>query len=1064
MNALLLCWLGLVLNAQGVAAAHQEVWRERSTSELVKQLATFDPVAVAAARRLLYYRGDSVRPALVAALDRQDLRTQERLLTLLAPTISAPHLLALVPYANHPHPALRRQAAIAFGRMPFDFPAISLQLLTDTVPSVVAAFLEQINQLPLPQRQRFVDTQLPNLADRCRGPDRRLRDLCLQLLTISDQQQAQELVIDLLPGLVESERIQLLDQLIVRTPKWNPSFATELSRHLSHATNTAMRQRLVHCRLDVDSEQALPGNFEDWLGVVVVATGQKDAEQEAAMAICGLAKQTLAEQLPAMFEQFAASPYRMNFLDLQLQVRGPDFAQDLAEQIATWHPDADVINDLLAQAARLRSDHTAELLLELVPILIPDHQEATVEAVLRMPSSRARTQVLLDAVRSSQDNGRLRAFEGLAQLGDSSYLGFLVDALHACSQPATRSRMTKLLADNFGSSEPDEMFHLLQTLLEGNTLDQRAALTAVPFIGLADRSEAMATYLVDKFQETEPELLLLVLGQIGGDTAEQAFANLDEKYRQGDPDNIRRFLLRHAANLRGEVSRNVLSTALVAEDLDLVTAAYRSLIARRDSMVLERGLEVLARLDSGARSTLIRELKPMRNQPGLADLMQAILRICNDDESRIAVLELVLPSHEEFIWPELQQDLEQEENDALKFAAIEALGRLNTEHSIARLRLLYQPVMGAELEQLKHLPAAAFAVARTAAIGLALTDARAAPKEFVELLYRLEARKIMQAPERWALSDESNYPVSDPLLVQLLASLDPESTLAAWKSAHQELAPLPALLPEEFYLETALNIRRSVTGDHLVADWLELQPGRLWPHASKTDLRALLPKCTPWQNLRNGYWTDLDGDATAAVPQLLRIAEAVNLTPRESAQYFGNAAPFFDRSPERTRHVLGCLLHDDWRDDRDVALRRAADEAGAHGLLLAALAGYAHREGFPQLAQECSRRAVRFAPFLPTALDELAWSQHIAGEWDLRETTLKRLEKVVTAGLATPTTTSLVRQSLYATLAGDETRATELLTNAVHNNADVATRIRRDAAFLELRPLLESIVRLEPTD
>ncbi len=928
----------------------------------VDDLGGADVVRQEAARRHLFVRPGAI-DALCAGIEELDARPLAARLSLLAALAPDRAQRFAVAAGSHGHPAVRAAAADAISRGELAAaelaPVIAL-LLADPDASVAAALLDGLAARTLPVRGRFAARVGDELGKLLARGDPRLRRRALELLVLDDAPAAGVQAWRLLERLADDERTLLLAAIADRPPQWDATRLVEFEHAAATAATAIVDEeptrrllaRRLFARFDPEARVAIDDDLLLDLMRHAVRP-QSEAQEHAAAALAALGP-AIAPRLLILLPELADDEFYEGAIELALRLRGAAGIDELIERIVAPETKAATAAPILAVLARLRCEAMARRLDEKVaPRCATALRPLLAEAAMRMPPCEPRNRLLLNALRDLSGERRLRPFEALARTGESALLGFLLDALDAERGERVRGRMIEQIAESFGASDPDDVLAMVRAQFDGpRESDRIAALEAIPFVALGRQADAVAEELARRFASSATEPLLHVLGQIGGDVAEQTFRELARRLAPDATEEERwRFLLSRAGRLRGEPTRELLIAALDDPRPRPRETALRALIERGDPVALERAPALLASLESGARAPLAADLGGLRHLRGYSDLVRRLLAESEEEATRLALLELAEPSLREVLLPTTLALLAATNDPDERHAALEALGRLGGEEANALLKRRVAAALELPDERFDESDAT-FAEGRTALLSLAAADPAGSASPAATMLLRIEAARADLRVERAAFGLPAQPPLADPALLELLSSRPAAESLPALQAAWLALG-LEADLCDERFFSGCAEAAAVGGAPRELCEWFDDRVLELWPPDSAADLRALLPPGPRRELLHAAAAGEADASLLADVPRIVAALARGAPTARDRLAAAGRSDPLLGVAPSRTLAALALLAE-------GAALDRVAREAIDCPPLLRSVAALAARRAVeldPALRERAARPA-----------------------------------------------------------------------------------------------------------
>ncbi len=928
--------------ASGAAAA-------QSLDARVRRLGERDPIGREIARRELFAaRAVAPLEAGAAASDPSLIAAALELLSKIAPERAA---AAASTRVNHPHPAVRVAGATALARASGAARETVAIVLADPDVNVVAAWLDASAERTVPVRRRLARELAPELLALLDQGDPGLRSASLELLTLDDSPTTASALLARLPTLAAREQRLLLERVAATEPLWPAELLREFARTAAPeraSDETSARMLALRLAARFDRDGCAPFLDDELRALLLCAGGPPNRTQEDAAAALAALGPSIVPRLAPLLPQLESEESFEGAIELFLRLRGCAGLDDLIAQLLRARDDPQRALPLLGIFARLPCEAIARKLEESVaPKLDPALRSALVEAAQRMPPCEPQRRLLLDALRDLHGEARLRPFEVLARSGESALLGFLLDALDAERNSRVRGRMIEQIAESFGASDPDDVLVMIDARWKsGDPKDRAAALEGVPFVALRDRAEAVAERAVALVAKSAPDVLLHVLSQIGGATAEQCFERIAAE-TGGDvqQEELYRFLLSRAGRLGGPRMQKVLRAALDDTHSERVHAsALRALIESGDAAAIECAPRVLAGLPPELRIPLLSDLAPLRHLDGYPAFIETLLLEAEDLPARLALLELAEPSLRERLAPialaRLQSALDPEE----RFGLIEALGKLGGEAALAALEERIASALALPVAQfLESSPLVA--EGRVALLALAAAAPKEATPRLACMLLRLEAARAPERVARAALALPAAAALADPALVGTLSLRPAAESCAALRGAWDALGELASLCDERFFSDCA-EIAARAGGPSELADWFDERVLELWPPDSANDFRALLPSGPRRELLRRASLHAVDDELLADVPRVVAALAHTTLSPRERFDALGRSDGLLGLAPTRTLATLAALGGDGCcgasASDR---LATAIRETAGSPLLASELAAWARARG-----------------------------------------------------------------------------------------------------------------------
>ncbi|MBL8840695.1 MAG: hypothetical protein JNL90_04095 [Planctomycetes bacterium] len=933
-------------------------------------LSSSDPLLRERARRDLFHAQPIERLAAAPAdLDDRAWRAQLELLLALAPAEARPLALQRRAAAD---PGVRALAALALARAGEPWPVDAIAaLLVDRDCNVAQALLDGLARHSLPVRRRFAAAFAAPLDALCHGPDPTLLERALELRAADDRDATGAQLLALLPTLPSTLQDHLAERVATLAPAWEAatlrafSEAYAAGRVDADGAGGPLALRLA-VRYQPERAAALD---EAALRELLAQAGLPPSplQEHAAAALLELQRVAPASAaravalLPSLEREPPFDGALEGALDVAFRLDGRATLDLLLAQLVAPREEPGRALPWFAPLARLPYAAVARRLdEEVAPRLAPPLRAALCETALHLPAGEPRNRLLLHALRDLHGDARLRPFEAIARSGDSALLGFLIDALDGERDARTRGRMIEQLAESFGASDPDELLALVERLWRKPAAesDRLAALEGVPFIALQGASDAVAREAIERFGRHAVEALLHVLAQVGGAAAEAWFEQQAGALRaDAEAVDLYRFCLSRAGRLGGPRMRELLRVALDDARPPVREAALRALVEAGDPLALEAAPRVLRGLDPARRIPLLADLGKLRHLPGYAALVTALLSEAEDEESRMALLELAEPALREALLPVALARLAASDDAGERHGVLEALGRLGGTEA----RALLETRVAAALE----LPAERWrdeepqlVEARTALLALASADPTAATAPCALLLLRDAAIGSEAALERAALGLPTRAPPADPTLVALLAQRPPEEAVAALDAAWAGLGPRAARCDERFFAEAGAIAERAHAPPEL-RDWFDRRVLTLWPAASASDFRALLPIGPRRELLRRGAVATAAEEAAllADLPALLAALGGGEVAPRDRLDALGRSDPLLGSSPARTLAVLAALAEAGGAGGPERAFAAALREAIECPPLLAEVAAWGGARGLAPPPEFAARLA-----------------------------------------------------------------------------------------------------------
>ncbi len=1047
----------------------ERVSKNRSGAELVNDLGDRDPLVRESARRELFHQGDPVPLRDLFRREPGDSSWQEwqLALSLLEELGDANDRRRIRELWNHPHPAIREQVARVAGRWPQESQVAIESLLQDPSPTVREALLTELLSHSMSMQRwsadefhRWLVSSLDDVSWRC-------RQQALQLLCRSDREPAREAMKARWPRFTTEERRSLLATLVDRPPLWSPASWREVIDAWQPTLADADAQwKLLRAKtmgeVSWDTASVEP--------LLRVAADKPGVAQSAALELLGTMPRTQSGQ--AWFVELVGSlrddPGLAAVLPLAIRLWGPaslDHLQTLARQ--HWDQPA-VVVDILESLSRLPSESTALFLEREIEQRIATDDEPRVEvlgralvaAARRQPSCAARDRLFLACLWKLSGEARRRAFEQLAEQGSEQHLPLLIDAARQTDDLEVRGRMIQQLASSYGGTGAGAVLEfVLEELQLADSPARSAALSSFAFISLGDRQDFLAEALAAEFRDSQLDRLLIVLAQIGGPVAERVFAEVASNLASPEGDgSLLRFLLRQAAGLRGEPTRQMLRKALEDSRPRIVETALRSLIARRDPDAVTLGERILPQLAPSQRSSLLRDLAALASAESLTRMIESLglLDPSTDEPTLLAILEYVGPEHQELLDAHADELLEDDQDLSLRLAVLAALGRVGGSAAMQRLAEFHQRFTGSEWTAIFHATATEVTLARGAVLALTDQNREDQTEVLARFFVRQAARRSARQIALWMVDPEHKTTLGDPPIAQRLTTLKGTAGRERLTAALRSLGAWEALLPERFFLATADSMRQT-QGNPLTIAWLADRTGQIWPARSSMDLKAQV-----W-TARQDHPPWMTGDLIQLQPKQLQSMEAIyavavreSLRTKDEESMFGRTDAFSGTEPRRTLRVLRELASDSQADTfSNLTLERAAREAGNHGRLVAELALLAVPQSMA-LAEQLGDRALDAAPFDTRVLSTEAWIRHVQGRLPERDRLLEREDRVVASGRGQYSAISVIRRALYRALSDDRDHASLLLFDALRHRPALQAMVEREEPWEPLRTLLST--------
>ena len=1044
--------LSLPLRQDADDAAWNELFRVRDPHAAVEDFLGRQPSTQDLARRQLFHTGAAGSRALLHSLDDVDDAGVCALLELLARfPVPADELRGkLERHVTHDSSAIRAAAAAVIGARPTEGEAEWVRLLLRDPREVVRrALLESRARLEFPRVRDFAERFTPELCACAVAADPELRSAAARLLLLVDGPEAAHALLDSSPVASDWEKDEWLDRLVARPPLWpRERLSAWVASDCAAGTGRELRGRLLLEKLDQPSPWTAQERIEVWHSVLDPAA----TEHEAAIALLARAGRrepaAFVEHIPTL----APHDGLQKAYEMALRLRGPAALDDFARWLPTLEPTA--IAALLQTLTRVPSEATARWLHEHNSVFWNSSASPFVDCTLMQPACGAREELLVRALRCRDSHARLRAFESLCRTGAEAHLDELIATLDRSTDARNHERRLQWLADGFGAAHRDRILDVLRGWMDSEKADEReAALSAVPYLALGDRAEAVAAELHDRFRESAPARLMVVLAQIGGPRAEQLLCDR-VRATGAEADRIRVFLLRQAGRLRGEESAELLRETLSSNHAREREAALRALLERSDSAALKLGAEVLRSLPTSSQSALLRDFDPMGSNAGFPSFLDALPAICQDDDARLAMLELAMRWSPERAVSWAWAMLEEENESELHEPALRALAASPTERALERWRAELAPLEGSPFELL-GLRDRQLARARAAALAWASTKTDGGARAVLLVLTTAESiAGVGLLGARLHAAAEPRRVAVDPELCAALARCEPLEVRQALESCLDN--GLHLLWRESFLLTVAESLRAHGAATD-TQDLFRTRCARQWPPNSAHDLAVEVQRAKrEHASFLSGFLDDLEPTQLTRFADLQRCFWNATLERPQEAAAFHRRDPFFDWHPERTVRTLAVLATDAGRSAfRSETLRAAAREAGHHAILLAGLAELALDVDLA-LADELGQRALATAPFLPQALGLCAFVRHLQGRGPERDDLCRRERESIEIGLAPPHPLNLARRALYGLDRGDQEGALRLLQRALVQAPELRQRLERDRSLHPLRALLQS--------
>jgi hypothetical protein len=1021
---------------------------------VVQELLSVDPTRQELARARLFSAPHLARPLLGAKLAQADPRSIVLILDLLREFPRAEWPASVLPLLGHSHPAVRTAAAGFSGRHLQSLEVLPAALWSDPVPSVLEEFLGELLRRPYAVRQRFADAHCESLSRCVHSPERPLRRRALQLLADASAARSGYLWPGILPDLLTEERELLLDRLVERPRSW-PSATLASTAELLQQRRADRQQRCDLLRYRAAPHNAAPLTLHALATLLQAVLDSPRREQDAALALLQARRtQALPLYLSAL-KSFADHAEFPTAVEIYWQLRGPAALADLIalvqDLIREEHRQEAAIHVLgaldRAPSVQTAQDLDAALSAEFPVELWP----ALTETVLRLPECAARSRIMLLALH--HEEARLRAFEGLTRQGDPVHIQPLLAAIRSERRTNSRSRMVQLLAEPYGALEPEAVFGLLRELMNSSIRsDRQAALSAVAYVALGDQAEPVAQLLVDRFLASEPDRLLFVLSQIGGDLVESTFQQLADEFAGDETPERYRFLLRQAGRLGGKPSLELLRAALDAPEEALRQQAAESLLERQDEFLLHRAVEVLADLEAGNRVWLLGELDVYQTHAAFRPLVQQLSETYRDDDSLSVLLRIGTaraPAETRGLALSL---VAKAKSAGLRHVAVETLGMIGGQEAEQLLTELLR--IPADLEAGSEEAQEAESLARSAALALRRLDPEIAVDELAAVLVRQELRQSRSRLPRSSVGLRVEQASSDPVIIGVLGALPSRWAIKALSKhlpSSTSSTPAPA---EEFFLSSAQALEFA-TRDGDLGIWLAKRVLASWPARSAADLAALLGLLDA--PILQGDLRGIAPQQLGGIAQLEELYAAHPPHPRLQDRFFGARSPMRGRSAERTLRTLSILAETSTSAAQFPAscLRRAAREAHPDSRLLASLAELAAAAD-RALAHELVVQALTLAPHDPLVLGSYAWLADLDGRRHERDWAVAAERQLHSSGFAQPGPTAsiqldalfLARQAWFLLRDGDQQGARRRLREALrlhpslilHNPQDPAVR------------------------
>lgn len=1010
----------------------------------LRALFSHDSYAQEQARRRLFHAGEAARAELLSALDRADSREAELVLSLLQQVAWIPRLPAdlqdpILRRGSDPDFLVRRGAAAVLGRMSISADAAT-RLLEDPMVAVQVAYLRAIRRSLLPTgRAAFIAAHRGRLQDLLASPEPPLRELAIDLLAGSDLAAAGDALALHLDQFLPAERELLLDRMSARPPQWPPDTLRELLEGMALPANRWRRRWIQQCALE-----GIPALSETEVhSLLRTLAAEVGPEQDAAARILADRRAAEVDTLLRVLPRLGAEDTFHGVLEAYWTIRGPAARDELAvvmEGLCDEHArlgsgdpggpvDAGIpaiergVAEILRSFLRLRTRATAEFLDTRLGDALPRFADgALVETALQLPTCPARSHLLLSRLATPTAEVRLKAFEGLCLDAHPDHLPALTAALQRESSPTSRSRMIQLLAEPFGTLEPEVVTRFLWQWMKAGrrSSDRFAALSAIPYVAGIAEATGWIPRLIDQFESDAPDRLLFVLTHLGGPEAEEECVRLAERTAAREdalPEYI--FMLRQLARLGGTPTARHLYSALDDPRPAVRTTSARSLVQRNDTSVLEHALALLTSLDESAQSSLLRDLAPLQSQPLFAELVDRLAELPLGDESRIALLDVAAPLSLPSIRRMAHAALAGESRPALQLAALEALGQIGDEEAHAVLLGLLRAGLELQGEAFDE-EAAPIALCRGAALALRLAWPDEAAAAALEVVLRQELARDLPESYRARTGRIAPTPFDAPLvrLAFLARGADGPSRLQR-EFEHVDASQLD----ERFFQFAAEQVG---TGNAALYEWLQRQVLRTWPGHSLADVQAYaaLPGHEP---ILQGDLRVLPRSALQGFAALQESLDQQALPPRQADQVFGPDRPLVLLERQRTLATLAVLAESDLASGTFPRERliRAARTAWPCPLLLASLAEQALGVDL-ELAESLARQAMERVSDEPEVFGALVGVLHRRGLWAERDALLARFLDLERSGfIRRADGLFLLRQASIALQAGDRDRAIE---------------------------------------
>jgi len=944
-------WPPLVAALAAALGATQETATQGSAAhDADRWLAALDgrdPIAREEARRRLFF-ARAVEPlaATAASLPATAWMVRVELLRALDGPRAA--TVALARWRDR-DPAVRTVAAgaLALASEPWPEEAVAT-LLVDEDTHVAQALLDGLDRASLPARRRFARRfRAPLLAQLDRG-DPEARGDALALLAADDDPAAGRALLSSFAALAPFEQVALLERIADLAPRWEPETLLAFARDADRDGSRALGWRLA-ARFDPAWRATLS---DATLGEIVAAAGAvpSAAQQHAAAALAALLPD-VAARLPSLLPALELDGGFEGALDVALRCCGTAALDQIVAQLTAPRADARTAVPLFAPLVRLPSRALARRLdEEVAPRLDPRLRGELCELALRMPACEARDRLLLEALHYLTGDARVRPFEAIARGGDAALLPALLAALDGERDARHRGRMIEQIAVSFGLGEADDVLKLIEAQWRSpRPADRVAALRGLPFVALGEREDAVAKEAIERFEESEPETLLRVLGQVGGPVAEGWLEALAGRLQHDAARvDLYRLLLSRAGRLGSAATRPILTRALDDARPAVREAALRALVEAGEPVALEAVPAIVRGLDPAARAAILSDLGDLRLLPGYPALIATLLAQSEDEEDRAALLELAEPSLREVLLPVVMGRLDASKESDERHVLLAALGQIGGTLATARLDTTVATALALPDDGLRE-EEPAVSEGRTALLALAGSDPAAATARIAEFLLRSALAGAATHVEQRALGLPSDTAPADPALVAALAQRPAAESVAALDAAWARLGEAMALNDERFFADAA-QIAADAGAPDALADWFDDRVLELWPAGSVSDFLALLPEGGRREALQRGELSTVDASLLRDLPALRTALASGGVAGRELQSALGRVDLLQGATPARTLAALAGLAEVEAAgNDRaraEAAFAAAAREASECATLLAELARCGERRGF----------------------------------------------------------------------------------------------------------------------